>query len=156
MQPVAFPAEEEQLSAILVSACLIGVRCRYDGGDAFAPEVVKELEGKPFVPVCPEQLGGLPTPRPSAQIVGGDGTDVVQGSARVVTAEGGRDVTENFLRGARETLRIALLTGCSYAIMKSHSPSCGCGGIYHGERLVDGDGVTVALLKQHGLRIRSV
>lgn len=138
----------------LVSACLIGVRCRYDGTDSFSKELVAALEGRPIVPVCPEQLGGLPTPRSAAEFQGGDGHDVLRGAARVVDREG-RDITENFVRGARETLRIALMAGCEEAFLKARSPSCGVGEIYREGQLVPGDGVAAALLEQHGLRVRA-
>ncbi|MDZ7374876.1 MAG: DUF523 domain-containing protein [candidate division KSB1 bacterium] len=139
---------------ILVSACLVGIPCRYDGRDAYCEALGELATKRVLIPVCPEQLGGLPTPRPAAQIHGGDGKDVLSGRARVLD-ERGRDVTENFLRGAQAVLRIAQLTGCREAILKARSPSCGCGQIYHGEQLVTGDGVTAALLKEHGIQVVS-
>jgi len=94
----------------IVSACLAGVRCRYDGEDREDPKVLELLAGGEAVPVCPEQLGGLPTPRSRAEFVGGDGEDVLDGRARVVSEEG-VDVTDFFLRGAEEVLRIAVCSG---------------------------------------------
>jgi len=108
-----------------------------------------------LVPVCPEQLGGLPTPREPAWIVGGDGSDVLKGGAKVISRSGG-DVTENFRRGAEEALRIAKLFGAREAILKARSPSCGCGKIrepFSFDKLKEGDGVTAALLKKNGIRV---
>jgi len=129
----------------LCSACLLGVNCRYDGRNALNKKVVELLEKETLIPVCPEQLGGLSTPREPAEIVG----------KRVITSSG-RDVTENFMRGARETLKIAKLFGVKEAVLKQGSPSCGCGRIYDGTfsgRTVKGDGVTTALLKRHGIKV---
>ncbi len=129
----------------LCSACLLGVNCRYDGRNALNKKVVELLEKETLIPVCPEQLGGLSTPREPAEIVG----------KRVITRSG-RDVTENFMRGARETLKIAKLFGVKEAVLKQGSPSCGCGRIYDGTfsgRTVKGDGVTTALLKRHGIKV---
>jgi len=110
-----------------------------------------------IIPLCPEQLGGLPTPGEPQEIVGGTGEDVLRGKANVITASG-RDVTKNFLRGAKETLRITKSLGVKEAVLKSCSPSCGCGKIYDGTfsgKLKDGNGVTAALLKEHGIRIKN-
>jgi len=129
----------------LCSACLLGVNCRYDGKNALNTRVVELLEKETLIPVCPEQLGGLPTPREPAEIVG----------KRVIT-KSGKDVTENFMRGARETLKIAKLFDVKEAVLKQGSPSCGCGRIYDGTfsgRTVRGDGVTAALLKRHGIKV---
>lgn len=130
---------------ILVSACLLGVNCRYCG-TACPGEGVKDLAGRyRLIPVCPEQLGGLPTPRPPAELCGG----------RVVTASGA-DVTEAFCKGAQETLKLAELFGCRYAILKSRSPSCGFGQIYDGTfsgTLVPGSGITAGLLRKAGLTV---
>ncbi len=98
---------------LLVSACLLGVRCRYDG--SAAPEDNVVCKESACVPVCPEQLGGLPTPRETAHLVGGDGMDVLDGNAFVVT-EDGRDVTQHFLRGAEEVLRLARSLGAHRAV----------------------------------------
>lgn len=140
---------------VLVSACLAGVRCRYDG-DGCPDEAVMDLvrRGR-ALPVCPEQLGGLPTPREPAEITGGDGHDVIAGRARVV-ARDGRDVTDAFLRGARETVRLAEMAGARRAVLKARSPSCGAGSIYDGTFTGGtryGDGVAAALLKQAGIAV---
>ncbi len=119
-------------------------------------KVLKLLEHEILIPVCPEQLGGLPTPRESSEIIG-DGYMVLDGKAKVVTFSG-KDVTSNFVRGAEETLRIAKLYGITSAIFKQGSPSCGNGKVYDGtfsKRLVSGDGVTTALLKRNAIKIVS-
>jgi len=141
----------------IVSACLVGVNCRYDGKNSFNSKIFEMFRKGDIIPLCPEQLGGLPTPREVQEIVGGTGEDVLRGKANVITASG-RDVTKNFLRGAEETLRIAKSLGVKEAVLKSCSPSCGCGKIYDGTfsgKLKDGNGVTAALLKEHGIRIRN-
>lgn len=137
----------ERLEPILVSACLLGVCCRYDGGSKPDAAVLELAKRRVLVPVCPEQLGGLPTPRPRHERRGG----------RVVS-EHGRDGTEAFERGAEEALRIARLTGCRRAILKARSPSCGAGEIYDGSfggALVPGDGVLAAKLKREGMEVRT-
>lgn len=105
--------------------------------------------------VCPEEDGGLATPRPAAEIRGGDGSDVLDGRARVVT-EGGVDVTEAYLEGARIALERAREAGARTAILKSRSPSCGRGCIYDGSfsrTLKEGEGVTAALLEREGIQV---
>ena len=129
----------------LCSACLLGVKCRYNGKSALNRKVVALLKAEVLIPVCPEQLGGLPTPREPAEIRG----------ERVITRSG-KDVTENFLRGARQVLKLAKLFGVKEAVLKQGSPSCGCGRIYNGTfsgKTVKGDGVTTALLKKNGIKI---
>jgi uncharacterized protein YbbK (DUF523 family) len=137
-----------------VSACLLGISCRYDGSGHPHPDVLSEAERRCWVPFCPEQLGGLPTPRPPAQIVGGGGEEVLSGVARVINEEG-CDVTPSFLRGAQETLILCQRLGVREVWLKSRSPSCGVGLIYRGPRLVEGDGVTAALLRQNGVLVRA-
>jgi len=134
---------------ILISACLLGVNCRYDGGNCSVDEAINFSTGETAIPVCPEELGGLPTPRPPAEITAGSGRDVLDGHARVL-AKDGQDFTEQFITGARETLRIARLFRITRALMKQDSSSCGCGRIRRGERILSGDGVTVAFLKRSG------
>jgi uncharacterized protein YbbK (DUF523 family) len=107
--------------SVLVSACLLGVSCRYDGSHAWCPEVFDELWRSHFIPVCPEQLGGLGTPRPPAVLDGGGGADVLEGKARVLTGEG-EDVTPAFLKGAEEVLRLARLAKAKKAILKDRRP----------------------------------
>ncbi len=107
-----------------------------------------------FIPLCPEQLGGLTTPRVSAQIVNGNGEDVLDNFARVIDSMG-RDVTEQFLRGAEEAGRIAKLMGASGAIMKEMSPSCGVRFIRKSDSIIEGMGVTSALLMREGIHVIS-
>ena len=143
---------------VVISACLLGVRCRYDGGDSRNETAIKQGEKYALIPVCPEESGGLPTPRPPAEIVGGDGGDVLDGRAKVMTADG-RDVTEAYLQGAHHALRVAQSNKATHVVLKARSPSCGCGDIYDGTfsgTLTPGDGVTTALLKRHGITVTSV
>ncbi len=145
---------------VIVSACLVGVRCRYDGCSAIDERVIRVMKAKGIVPVpvCPEQLSGLPTPRECCEIIGGDGFDVIKGVARVVT-KSGRDLTNRFLRGAEEVLKIARLVNAGFAVMKDLSPSCGCGTIYDGTFTGGkrrGFGVASAMLKMNGFRVMSV
>ena len=132
---------------LLVSACLLGMNCRYCGGCCEDRRVVALLEECWLVPVCSEQLGGLPTPRAPNEILNG----------RVVESDG-RDNTEAFERGAQEALRTAKLLGCDFALLKERSPSCGSNMIYDGSftgRQVHGAGVTARLLAEHGIRVFS-
>lgn len=142
---------------VLVSACLAGCACRYDGS-ANPDDRVGRLVGEGrAVLVCPEEDGGLGTPRPRAELVGGSGEDVLAGNARVVTVEG-RDVTAEYLRGAELALQSAREAGAAVAILKSRSPSCGRGEIYDGSFAGSrraGNGVTTALLQQSGITVLS-
>ena len=143
---------------VVISACLLGVRCRYDGGDSRNETAIKQAEQSELIPVCPEESGGLPTPRPPAEIVGGDGGDVLDGKAKVMTADGA-DVTEAYLKGAHHALRVAQSNAATHVVLKARSPSCGCGNIYDGTfsgTLTSGDGVTTALLKRHGITVTSL
>jgi len=141
------------MAAILVSACLLGHRCRYDGK---VPAHLPCLAGKgEVVPFCPEVAGGLPTPRPPAEIVGGEGKDVLDGRARVVTNTG-TDVTKEFLTGAEGALSLCRQRGIKKALLKSRSPSCSATLIYDGTysgRLRRGEGVTAALLRRAGIEV---
>ncbi len=139
----------------LVSACLLGVNCRYNGQNNLNEKVMQLAAKEVLIPVCPEQLGGLGTPREPMGIIGGGGSEVLDGKARVIN-ESGRNVTENLARGAEEVLKIARSLGVKGAILKARSPSCGCGKIHDGtspSRLVKGDGVTAALLKRNGIQV---
>ena len=130
---------------ILISACLMGVRCRYDGASKAYPGIEQLAQRHTLVPVCPEQLGGLSTPRPPAERQGD----------RVV-ANTGVDVTEQYRRGAEEALRLCRLFGCEAAVLKERSPSCGKGAVYDGTfsgTLTAGDGVTAELLTAHGIAV---
>ncbi len=142
---------------ILISACLCGARCRYDGSSNRHPVFVKLLKAKRAIPICPEQLGGLGTPRLPAEISEGSGEQVLSGQAKILN-KSGQDVTNCFIRGAQETLHLAQAVGASLLILKSRSPSCGLGEIYDGSFtscLRRGNGVTAALLKEHGYSIIS-
>lgn len=139
----------------LVSACLLGVKCSWNGGDNKNIKVLEILKREILIPVCPEQLGGLRTPRPPQEIRCGSGGDVLEGKRKVLNKKG-EDVTREFIKGAEETLRIAELFNIKEFVGKSGSPSCGCGKIYDGSftgKIVKGDGVTSALLKRSGIRV---
>lgn len=130
---------------ILVSACLLGVACRYDGGSKPRPEILSLAQKHELIPVCPEQLGGLPTPRTPSERRGD----------RVVMADGA-DVTVQYRRGAAEALRLYRAMGCEAAILKERSPSCGSGRIYDGSftgALTDGWGVAAELLRRSGVPV---
>jgi len=148
---------DEEPTAFLVSACLLGISCAYDGrSHPQAGLIALAAQGR-VVPVCPEVAGGLGVPRPPAEIVGGDGDDVLDGRARVVTVTG-EDVTAAYLRGAECALAAARRYGVTTAILKQRSPACGASRIYdgtHSGRLVAGQGVTAALLRRHGVTVRS-
>ena len=130
----------------VVSACLAGIICRYDGTAQEALEVMEAVRQGKALALCPEMLGGLPAPRQAAEIKEG----------RVVTAAG-VDLTEPFQKGAEIATQIAMLAGCRKAVLKARSPSCGCGRIYDGTfsgRLVDGDGVWAQALKKAGIEVK--
>lgn len=140
---------------LLVSACLVGLCTRLDGKARSFPAVLSLATHYCLVPVCPEQLGGGPTPRSPAEISGGAGEEVIDQVARVVTVDG-RDVTAVYLRGAHEVLKVARLVGATKAVLKARSPSCGVGTTYDGtfsHRLRPGSGVTAALLAREGLAL---
>lgn len=144
---------------LIVSACLLGINCRFDGGNSLDSSLLEALShfGEYIlIPLCPEQLGGLPTPREPCEINSGSGEDVLSGEARVIGKETGRNFTANFTRGASETLKIARLFGCEKALFKSDSPSCGSGKIYRGGNLVEGNGVTTALLTKNGITVETL
>jgi len=142
----------------LVSACLLGIRCSWEGMDRYKNKKVIELLRKEvLIPICPEQLGGLKTPRIPQEIQNGTGEEVLDGKSRVKN-RAGEDVTMQFIRGAEEALKIARQYNIKEFIGKSKSPSCGCGLIYDGSfsgKLIKGDGITVALFKRNGIKIIS-
>lgn len=142
---------------LLVSACLVGERCRYDGrGYDHHLDLVRLVAEGRALPVCPEALGGLGTPRPPAELSGGDGADVLAGRARVVTADG-TDVTAAFLEGAERALAEAVRVGATEAVLKRWSPSCGCDGVYAGAfdgTRAPGPGVAAARLLAAGIAVR--
>ncbi len=149
------PARLPGAGPVLVSACLAGIPCRYDGAAHPDPQVVAAVKAGQAVPVCAEVLGGLPAPRPPAEIVGGDGTDVLAGRAQVLT-EAGHDVTQAFVAGASAVVEQAREHGAERAVLKARSPSCGVGQVYDGTfsgTLTDGDGVLVAALRRAGVAV---
>ena len=132
---------------ILISACLIGLNCKYNGGNNENSKLVELMKEKDLVPICPEQLGGLKTPRASAE----------RKQEKVITKEG-VDVTKEYQKGAEEVLKLAKKLNIKKAILKSRSPSCGIDEIYDGtfsHNLVKGDGVTAELLKKNGIEVIS-
>ena len=133
---------------VLISACLLGVACRYDGCKKPLPaSVIEKLQQQyHLIPICPEIMGGLPTPRLPAEI---------QPDRKVMRSDGG-DVTENYHRGAQESLQLANLFHCKPVILKEKSPSCGSGKIYDGSfsrTLTNGDGITAELFKKNEIRV---
>lgn len=139
---------------VLVSACLLGRECRYDGRASLDEGLVGELADAEAIPVCPEEMGGLGTPREPAEIEGGDGADVLAGRARVIDRTG-RDVTEAFIRGAREAVRGGVRAGAKVAYLKRGSPSCGPDGISSCGRPREGRGIFAVLCEEGGLRVVS-
>jgi len=139
---------------ILISACLVGVNCRYDGANIQNADLLEKIKDEGFIPVCPEQLGGLPTPRPRASIENGTGKEVIAGNAKVIDING-KDITGEFLKGAQEALKIAKLMRVKSAILKERSPSCGVEFTNSDFKKVTGAGVFTALLKREGIKIFS-
>ena len=140
---------------ILISACLLGRNVKYSGGNNLCPWLAKYYNTDDFIAICPECFGVLPIPRLPAEIQGGSGEDVLNGSAKV-TDKDGKDVTQNFISGAQKALAYAKKHNASCAILKARSPSCGCGMIYDGTFSGDkkaGNGVTAALFLQHGIKV---
>ena len=147
-----------ELPKVLVSACLLGQPVRYDGRASGHPDVLQawQREGR-VVPLCPEVAGGLPTPRPPAEIPGGQGGAVLDGDAQVVTIVG-EDVSAAFLAGARLALELVRRHGIRVAVLKSGSPSCGNRLVYDGTfsgSKINGEGVTSALLRREGVLVFS-
>lgn len=141
---------------IMVSACLVGLKCRYSGDSSSNAHIEELVRKNEAILVCPEQMGGCPTPRYPCEIADNStGQDVLDGKAKVVDSQG-LSRTDEFLRGAHETLKVAQLFNISMAVLKSKSPSCGCGRIYDGSfsrQLRDGNGVTAQLLLNNGYKI---
>lgn len=136
------------MSKIIVSACLAGIKCRYNATSALNKKIVSLVKQGKAIPVCPEQLGGLATPRPTAERV-----------RNRILDEKRQDYTKEFKKGAREALRITKLAGCKKAILKARSPLCGCGQIYDGTfsgKLIKGDGVFTSLLKKNKIKASSI
>ena len=133
---------------ILVSGCLLGLNCKYDGGNNYSKEIDEFLKDYEVIPICPEIMGGLPTPRIASERLGD----------KVITKDG-RDVTEQFKKGAEECLFLAQKYNVKKALLKMKSPSCGSGKIYDGSfthTLIDGNGLTAELLKNNGIEIIAI
>lgn len=134
---------------VLVSACLLGVKCRYDGSGGRNEDWIDAYPDVHFIPVCPEQLGGLKTPRCPAECI-------KKGEETCVITQDGENVTDAYERGAQESLRLAKLYHCEMAILKERSPSCGSGEIYDGtftHTRILGDGVAAKRLKEAGILV---
>lgn len=139
----------------IVSACLVGLETRYDGLHARCESLLEEIGGECFIPLCPEQLGGLPTPRVPAFIDGENGFQVIKGQAKVVNKEG-IDVTRQFLKGAYQVINIAKAFRVKTYFLKDGSPSCGVNFTHRREGRMPGCGVLAALLTQQGSKIVAV
>jgi uncharacterized protein YbbK (DUF523 family) len=142
---------------IMISACLLGVKCRFDGTSREIPELLTALGDYELVSFCPEMSEELTIPRPPAEIQGSDGTGVLNGTARVIN-KNGYDCTPEFMRGAAAVLKMVKRIQPQFVVLKAKSPSCGVGKIYDGSfsgKLKDGDGVTTALLRGAGIIVYS-
>ncbi len=154
-RPIGRPNEKKP-GFLMVSACLLGRPCRYDGQSKKHP-LISRLDPAVILPVCPEQMGGLPTPRPPAEICGGSARDVLEGKARVINREG-TDVTREYYKGAVETLDLARKWGIRYAVLKEKSPSCAPSCVYDGnfqDRVRPGLGLAAYLLQKNGITLIS-
>ena len=137
--------ENKGKEKILVSSCLLGLNCKYDGGNNYSNEIDEFLKDYDVIPICPEIMGGLPTPRVASERLGD----------KVITKDR-KDVTEQYKKGAEETLFLAKKYDVKKALLKLRSPSCGSVKIYDGtftHTVIDGDGVTAELLKNNGIEI---
>ncbi|SPF35712.1 conserved hypothetical protein [Candidatus Desulfosporosinus infrequens] len=142
---------------IIVSACLLGLNTKYDGSTNAQALLQKYCSLGKFIPVCPEQLGGLSTPRVPVEIIGGAGQDLLSGRC-VVQGKQGEVVSAEFILGAKEVIKIVAMVTVTAAILKERSPSCGVNFIYDGSfshQIKSGQGVTAALLKEHNIPIYS-
>lgn len=157
------------MNLILISACLLGENCKYSGGNNENAHLISLLKDKEIIAVCPEELGGLPTPRPPAEIISKAeidagtetgielSTDLCLGNVKICLQDG-QDVTEQFLKGAFCTQKIAQDYPITLAIMKERSPSCGVDQIYDGTftgKTIPGSGITTSLLKKMGIPVIS-
>lgn len=151
-------ARREALRAaptVLVSACLLGEACRYDGRSQRSERVLAALEGKAVIPICPEAAAGLGIPRPPVDLAGGTGADVWAGRARALTRETREDRTAAFQEGARLALDAARRFDATVALLKEKSPSCGSQRVYETGVLRPGEGITTALLRADGRTVVS-
>lgn len=139
----------------LISACLVGENVRYDGKNCLQQQLKRLIVTGQAVIICPEVFGGLPTPRSAGEIIGGNGTDVLNGHAKVIDTLG-NDVSIEFILGAQKALKLAQDNQVTYVILKANSPSCGSWFIYDGTfsgQKIEGKGITTALLEQHGFKV---
>lgn len=139
----------------LISACLVGENVRYDAKNCLQHQLKKLVDTQQAVVICPEVSGGLATPRPPAEILGGEGQDVLNDQAKVIDQQG-NDVSQAFILGAEKALKLAQLHQVTHVVLKANSPSCGSTMIYDGSfsgQKIQGQGVTAALLKQHGFNV---
>lgn len=139
----------------LISACLLGHKVRYDGRDCLVKELVNYLLPDQYVTICPEVSGGLPIPRPAAEIQGGTGLEVLKGLAQITDIQG-QNVSTTFIQGAYAALKLAQKFQVTHAVLKANSPSCGSKLIYDGSftgNKIQSDGVTAALFKQHDIEV---
>lgn len=133
------------MATVVVSACLLGCECRYKGDGQKNEELLNALKGHTIIPVCPEQMGGLPTPRDPSEIVGD----------KLISSKG-KDVTKEYMKGANTALYLAKLSGADFAVLKANSPSCGKGMIYDGTfsgNKIEGNGVTVKLFLENNIPV---
>ncbi|WP_237079403.1 DUF523 domain-containing protein [Myxococcus xanthus] len=157
----AQPSQAERITAlqearvVLVSACLLGEACRYDGRSQRSERVLAALADKNVIPVCPEVASGLPVPRPPVDLRGGTGVDVWAGRAVAVERAAGIDRTEAFQQGARLALEAARRFGATVALLKEKSPSCGSQRVYESGQLRAGEGITTALLRAKDITVLS-
>lgn len=145
------------MEMIIVSSCLAGIECRYNGTHSLVKKIQQLVNEKKAMMVCPELLGGLSTPREPAEIIGGTGKDVLDGKASIID-ESGKDVTEQYKAGAYKTLDFVKKVKATYIVLKEYSPSCGSQMIYNGSfthTKINGEGVTAALLRKEGFKVIS-
>lgn len=142
----------KNIPKIVVSACLAGIKCKYNGGDNLIPQICEMVENGTAVAICPETLGGLPIPRVPSEI------SVQPDGSRKVIDRNGRDITANFEKGAQKSLDIAREVHADTVILKQRSPSCGCGQIYDGSfsgKIIEGNGFTAEVLIKNGIKVLS-
>ncbi len=156
MKRVVFIIDDSK-KVVMVSGCLLGIPCRFDGVSREVPELRSTLADYQLISFCPEAAGGMKCPRPPAEIQGGDGAGVLRGSARVIN-QAGIDCTMDFLRGAEAVVKLVQRYHPDFVVLKAKSPSCGVGQIYDGTFtgvLREGDGVTTAFLRSIGVKVYS-
>lgn len=139
---------------ILVSACLLGIDCRYNGSNYYKKDLIEILAGNLLVPFCPEVFGGLGVPRETFEITSGDGEDVLNNKSKIISTSG-MDATQNFINGSLAGLKICVIAGIKKAILKENSPSCGVKRIIKGRKPKEGSGVFATLLRRNNIEIVS-